>query len=372
MWLLSLIAMPIVIGLSFYLYRFLKRIFETCGADVGVKKIKIIIYVLTVLGLFGMAYITGIVALFMLHVLGFAAVVQLINYFIKKIAKEKYEVRMAVWKKIYGCGVIPIVLAIGVITYGYFNLYHIVETNYTIYTDKEIREEGYRVALIADVHYGVSLNREELLAECEEISKREVDIVILCGDIVDESTTKKQMEEVFQAFGEIDNQFGVFYVYGNHDRPMRFVDSSYTQEELVNAIEENGITILQDCIYEINEEFTIVGRDDRTVENRASVEDLFGNVSQETFILTLDHQPNEYEENGKIGTDLLLSGHTHGGQIFPLNWIQEIFKINDAVYGHTQIDKDTQAIVTSGFAGWSYPIKTSAPAEYVIIDIKER
>ena len=73
-----------------------------------------------------------------------------------------------------------------------------------------------------------------------------------------------------------------------------------------------------------------------------------------------------------MGTDLLLSGHTPGGQLFPINYVQEWIPFNDGVYGRYDIDDDTVAIITSGFATWSYPSKTAAPAEYVIVDIKEK
>ena len=93
-------------------------------------------------------------------------------------------------------------------------------------------------------------------------------------------------------------------------------------------------------------------------------------VDKDDFILVLDHQPKEYKENEANGTDLLLSGHTHGGQIWPGNIIFNILKFDDAVYGETVGENGSfRAFVTSGVAGWGYPVKTAAPAEYVIIDI---
>ena len=86
----------------------------------------------------------------------------------------------------------------------------------------------------------------------------------------------------------------------------------------------------------------------------------------------MDPPPKEHVQSGRVGTDLLLSGHTHGGQIWPAQYLFAIAKFDDAVYGYTQIDENTQAIVTSGLAGWGYPVKTASPAEYVIIDIKKK
>ena len=160
-------------------------------------------------------------------------------------------------------------------------------------------------------------------------------------------------------------------MYGNHDRPFYSLKYPFTEQDLVKVMETNGITILKDEIYKITDDLTLVGREDksrdRNGKGRLTIDSLLSNVNGDSFILTMDHQPNEYAENGRAGTDLLVSGHTHGGQIWPVNLIDKLFKINDAVYGRTQIDEDTEAIVTSGFAGWSYPIKTASLALAVSI-----
>ena len=100
------------------------------------------------------------------------------------------------------------------------------------------------------------------------------------------------------------------------------------------------------------------------------INDLLADVNPNAFLLMLDHQPNQYKENAEAGIDLILSGHTHAGQFFPLNWVYEVIKLDDAVYGHYRID-DMQAIVTSGFADWNYPVKTAGPAEYIVVDIRK-
>ncbi|MBQ8327919.1 MAG: metallophosphoesterase [Lachnospiraceae bacterium] len=374
MWPVVIVLALIIIGIAFYFYKFLRRILVTFDININQKKVKIGLTIATIcIGLLCID-ISGIAALTILHIMMLGFICQLLNFIIKKIFKVKYENGLRLWKKIYGSGIIPVFIAIVLIIYGYFNLRNVIETDYTIYTGKNIRSEGYRVVLIADVHYGVSLNDEEFTAKCKEISEADADIVLLCGDIIDDSTTKAGMEHVFKTLGSIENKLGIYYVYGNHDRPFYSLKYPFSEQDLVKVMETNGITILKDEIYKITDDLTLVGREDksrnRNGEGRLTIDSLLSNVNGDSFILTMDHQPNEYAENGRAGTDLLVSGHTHGGQIWPVNLIDKLFKINDAVYGHTQIDEDTEAIVTSGFAGWSYPIKTASPAEYVIIDIK--
>ena len=364
---------PVLIAIFFYLYKFLKRICETFGINTNNKWARVVIIVTTVFFTVMCINIASVGALIVLHIVMIALLVQFVNFIVKKIAGKIYIEGFLPWKKIYGSGVIPVFLTAVILILGYLNLHNVVETNYTIYTHKNIRSEGYRIVLIADVHFGVSLNYDELLEKCHEISKKNADVVILCGDVVDNSTSAEELKLVFAALGTIKSEYGIFYVHGNHDRPMSVIESKYTEDDLIDAIEANGIRILQDDTVQVTDDLVLIGRDDKSIErtgkSRLSIDELVSSVDQEDFILTLDHQPNQYAENGRVGTDLLLSGHTHGGQLFPINLLMKIIKFNDAVYGHYKIDEDTQAIVTSGFAGWSYPVKTAAPSEYVIIDI---
>ena len=155
-----------------------------------------------------------------MHFLLIAAVVELLNLVIKKELK--------IWKKVYAFSLIPFICATMIMVFGYINLHNIQMTEYTVYTEKDIRPEGYRIALIADIHYGVSVTGDEFLKKCEEINRQNVDMVILCGDIVDDDTTKKEMQEVFSALSSIESEFGTYYVYGNHYRQHYSRESRYS------------------------------------------------------------------------------------------------------------------------------------------------
>ncbi len=367
----KLVLTPLFLGIGFYLYFFIKRIVKTFSKKEASRKAKIIIAISsTILSLF--CYnISGIYTVTILHIVGISSILMFVNFFLKKVFFHKYEKGFTPWKKIYGSGALALIITLALLTSGYVNMHNVVKTQYSVYTQKNIRSSGYRIALLADIHFGVSLDEKALMNVCKKVSEENVDTVILCGDIVDDNTTKEQVKKVFNILGKIKSNNGIFYVFGNHDRPFSMVSSDYTEEDLVTSIESNGIIILKDKAISINDELHLIGRDDRGFDNhkRESIENLVNKVDEEGFILTLDHQPTEYAQNGKAGTDLLLSGHTHGGQLWPVNIIDKFFKINDANYGFTKIDENTNAIVTSGVAGWAYPVKTSAPSEYVIINI---
>ena len=361
---------PIAIAVSVYLFFLLRRILTLFGISAGNKWAKALSGVaaaalgactLNIFSFFGVA---------VLHIVVMALVTELINYAVKLIARKKYN-SLKAWQAIYRSGALALVFTAILMVGGYINLHTVVETDYTVETEKNIRAEGYRVALLSDIHFGVSVDYNELFEICEEIGEKDIDVVVLCGDIVDNDTTRTEMQQVFSALGGIKSEYGVFYVHGNHDRPFGFggFESEFSEAELIEAIEGSGIKILCDEVYKISDDFVIAGREDLSAKTRKTTAELLAGIDGDRFILTLDHQPREYSATAETATDLVLSGHTHGGQLWPLKQIQEIFKFNDKVYGHGYIDSDTQYIVTSGVAGWKYPIKTASPAEYVIIDV---
>lgn len=359
----------LLFGMTVCFYQMLKRIAGMIFGERKKKGITVLLVVVSVgLILFSVA-IWNLGLIILLHFMGFVLLTRLIDLIIKKIEKSKKR-KFMLWQKLQDWYVIPILMTGIVLGYGYWNMYHVEETDYVITTEKSIRDEGYRVALLADVHFGVSVDAKEL----EEISKRiesqNPDVVVLCGDIVDEHTTYEGMDQVFRILGNIKSKYGTYYVLGNHDCQPYRTNPVFTEQDIIRNVSEHGIVLLQDETVQINEEFVLVGRQDASVGNRARLLDLYQDIDKNDFILTLDHQPLEYRVNKELGTDLLLSGHTHAGQFFPANLIMEVVPFGDAVYGGIRMDSFA-AFVTSGLAGWKFPIKTSAPAEYVIIDIKK-
>ena len=95
------------------------------------------------------------------------------------------------------------------------------------------------------------------------------------------------------------------------------------------------------------------------------------NIDKNKFILLLDHQPSNLDENSFLGYDLQLSGHTHKGQIWPCGLISELFNFNELEYGYEKIG-NYEVIVSSGISGWNYPIRTGSKSEYLIVDIKNK
>ena len=100
------------------------------------------------------------------------------------------------------------------------------------------------------------------------------------------------------------------------------------------------------------------------------MDELTTSLDKSKYMIVLDHQPADYQNQAQSGVDLVLSGHTHGGQLFPFNKIGKLIGANDFIYGTTKINK-TNFIVTSGISDWAIKFKTGTKSEFVIIDIKK-
>lgn len=362
-----LVLLLVLFGMTLFFYKMIKNIVGMIFGEQKNKKVTLFLIVVSLGIILFCITIWNIGLLVLLHLMGFILVFSLIDLVVKAIAKSHYE-DFKIWKKLQKCYVLPVFFTILVITYGYWNMYHVVQTNYVVKTQKDIPQEGYRVALLADIHFGVSIDFQEMKEVCEKVENQKPDIVVLCGDIVDENTTYQDMEQVFQVLGDIKSKYGVYYVYGNHDMQKYSGQPSFTSEDIIQSLSESGIKLLKDEKIQVTNDLVLVGREDASNGYRMPLEKLYKEVDKQDFIMTLDHQPLEYKINKELGTDLLLSGHTHAGQFFPVNLLMEVIPFGDAVYGETKSDSFT-AIITAGLAGWKFPIKTSAPAEYVIIDI---
>ena len=367
-WIVLFLGFLLLFGMTACFYKMLRNIFTMAWGEQKNKGITLLLTVVSLGIILLCTMVWNIGLLVLLHFMGFIFVFWLIDLVIKGIAKSHYE-KFAIWRRLQKCYILPLLATIITISYGYWNMHHVVQTDYTITTQKAIREDGYRVALLADIHFGVSIDIESMKKVCEKIENQKPDMIILCGDMVDENTTYEEMEQLFQALGTIKSTYGTFFVYGNHDRQNYSSYRTFSEQDIAEHLSKNGITLLQDDKLQITNDLMLVGREDASAGYRTPLADLYHDIDKEDFILTLDHQPLEYKINQELGTDLLLSGHTHAGQFFPVNLIMEVIPFGDAVYGATERESFS-AFVTAGMAGWNFPIKTSAPAEYVIIDIK--
>ena len=357
--LILLLLIVLVSSIIYYYYKLINRVLLVFKKKINNKLIIFLSIIFTLLSI-NMFSITG---LFFIHFIMISLGIDLLFLIFRKFIKNNKIIN------IYKLCIFPLIITIIVMLYGFINIRNIIETKYTIYTDKDINSD-IRILLLTDSHYGDIFNKSGLDSLKYRLDSVDADIVILGGDIVDESTSKKEMEYVFKVFGSIKNTMGIYYVYGNHDEQQYNINRSYSFDELNNAILSNNINILSDSYKVLDNNVVIVGRKDYS-QGRDFISNYLKDVSLDNYLIMLDHQPVKYLENIDFGIDLILSGHTHAGQIFPVEALIKLFHTADLSYGYKNF-VGMDAIVSSGVCGWGYPIRTSHHSEYVVIDIKKK
>ena len=252
--------------------------------------------------------------------------------------------------------------------FGWYFSHHVYRTDYALQTQKSV--PSVRVVLLADSHLGEIMSGETFAEQLQSIQETAPDVVVISGDFVDDDTSKEDLMTACSALRELKTTYGVYFVFGNHDKGY-FRSRDFTEEDLRTALSESNVTILEDEVVLLGESIYLVGRQDSTVKDRAEISALTADLDPSKYTIVLNHQPNDYENEAQANVDLVLSGHTHGGHIFPLGVIGYILGANDQVYGIEQRN-GTDFIVTSGICGWGVPFKTGAISEYVVIDITSK
>lgn len=361
-------AVMLLMLLGTYLFFLIRRLLKFYGADVKKKGILAVNIVLAATTAFFCLNLFRTSSVMLLHTVIFFFLTDVAAFLVRKLYRKKeYGRAYTVCRTFYQCGIIPVLLTAVVFVYGWLNMNQIRQTYYQVKTEKEIGE--YRIALLTDIHYDSVQDTEVLKEKMNEVNQQDPDIIILGGDIVEESTSKEKMQEVFQMLGSLNNKYGVYYVYGNHDRQPYTNHRTYTDVELVQAIEAGGIQILEDSYTEIGEDIILAGRGDAAwgaTKQRASSKEILLGADRKKYIIMADHQPIEAAENAAQGVDLELSGHTHAGQIWPMGLVSEFMGALN--YGMYQ-EGDCKIIVSSGAAGWAYTVRTGEHCEYVLIDL---
>ena len=273
--------------------------------------------------------------------------------------------------KVYLAGICAVAFTIIYMIVAYILGSNVYITNYEIDTNKNV--EPLSIVQIADSHLGVSMTKDTFPAEVEKIKAQNPDMVLITGDYVDDDSYLDQLEACTKALSTINCKYGVYYSFGNHDKGLTGNNRGYDTEKLVEILKSNNVKVLEDEIVNLDNEYLLIGRADASKRDRQPISQLVSTIDPNTFnseySIVMDHQPNDYDNEAAANVDLVLSGHTHGGQFLPINDIGVIIGANDYTYGHKKID-NTDFIVTSGISSWAIRFKTGTKSEIVVIDVK--
>lgn len=218
------------------------------------------------------------------------------------------------------------------------------------------------IALISDVHLGTIIGTKRLSRIIRRINDMNPDGVIIAGDLVDEDITPVIKYNMGRYLTELKPP--VFAVTGNHE----YIGGV---EKSLNYLQQFNIRYLRDEWVEWKG-ITLAGREDKdrqrfTGKSRKPLEKLLSRVDHKNPLILIDHQPMEMEEKQKAGVDFTISGHTHNGQNWPLNYIAKAsFKISNgyALMGNMHV------FVSSGVGSWGPPVRFGTRPEIVQMDLE--
>ncbi|MCR2806396.1 metallophosphoesterase [Paenibacillus soyae] len=258
-------------------------------------------------------------------------------------------------------GVVTLALLIALMAYGSFNAYNPYVRTYDIKMDKQGPESGtLNVVMASDMHFGYLSGKRHAVRMVEEINELKPDIVLFPGDIIDDDIVPYKEKGIGGVLAGIEAKYGVYASLGNHDR----FDGE--MRELIDLLEESGMNVLYDESIEVDGWLTIIGRKDHSDTARAELASLTEGIDPVKPLLLLDHQPLGFDIAQQLGVDLVVSGHTHHGQIAPGNLITERLFEND--WGYLRKDQ-LHSIVSSGYGFWGPPIRIGSRSEIVQIHI---
>ena len=245
---------------------------------------------------------------------------------------------------------------------GYCNAHRLRATHLTIAVNKKAGQLGsLRVAMASDIHMGNVHGRKTIARMVNTINEQRPDIILLVGDIFDGSPETVIKNDMGIELRQLRSKYGVYFVNGNHER------TGERGQIAFDYLISHGIQPLLDSLVLIDGSFYLVGRKDRSTHERKSIPELLNDADMQLPVIMLDHQPYNLEEAEQAGVDLQLSGHTHHGQMFPLNYITR--KIYEHDWGFLQKGK-TNFYISCGVGTWGPPIRTAGHSEVVIIDLE--
>ena len=278
---------------------------------------------------------------------------------IKLLKKDKNYLRTK--KYLFASGLTSILILAFVIPYGIYTAKNITIKEYDVSINKYVEsQDKLKVALIADLHMGYSVGCEMMEDMAEKINSQNVDLVVMAGDIFDNSVnTVDDLNRCKEAIKSIKSKYGIYATFGNHDIDERLFggfsihskNEDFRDSKMEDFLKEAGVNLLDDEVTTIlNDSIYIVGRKDSEkpgdgTGKRKQLEELLTNVDMSKPVIVLEHEPRNLEHISSLGVDAHLAGHTHDGQFFPLNIGGKIIWNNP--YGYKQIG-NMASVVTSG------------------------
>lgn len=234
--------------------------------------------------------------------------------------------------------------------------YHNKQRQEISLTTSKHLERQLKIVMLSDLHAGFHNRRAEVGRWVDMINAEQADLILIAGDMIDGNVRPLLAQGTAEEWKRLNAP--TIACLGNHEY-ITGIDKA------IDLITGTDICLLRDSTITIDN-VTIVGRDDRSNRSRKSVEQLTRDIPHDNYIILLDHQPFQLEEAEQNGVDLQVSGHTHRGQVWPLNWVTK--KMYECDYGQYRRG-NTDYYVSSGLGLWGGKFRIGTSSEYAVITV---
>ncbi|WP_431986012.1 metallophosphoesterase [Streptomyces griseoflavus] len=221
---------------------------------------------------------------------------------------------------------------------------------------------GYRIAVVSDIHLGPVLGRGFAQKVVDTINSTQPDLIAVVGDLVDGDV--KDLGPAAAPLAQLRARHGSFFVTGNHE----YFSGA---EQWVEEVRRLGLTPLENARRELPY-FDLAGVNDVAGEDEGQGPDYqraLGDRDRERACVLMAHQPVQIHDAVDHGVDLQLSGHTHGGQLWPASLLAGA--ANPTLAGLERYG-DTQLYVSRGAGAWGPPTRVGAPSDVTVIELASR
>ncbi|MET8585388.1 metallophosphoesterase [Streptomyces collinus] len=218
---------------------------------------------------------------------------------------------------------------------------------------------GFRIAVVSDIHLGPVLGRSFAQRVVDTVNATQPDLIAVVGDLVDGSV--KDLGPAAAPLAGLTARHGAYFVTGNHE----YFSGA---EQWVAEVRTLGLHPLENARTELPH-FDLAGVNDLQGESEGQGPDFgraLGDRDRARACVLLAHQPVQIHEAVRYGVDLQLSGHTHGGQLWPGNLVAAA--ANPTVAGLERYG-DTQLYVSRGAGAWGPPTRVGAPSDVTVVEL---
>lgn len=255
---------------------------------------------------------------------------------------------------------LSVLLSTGLVVYGCIDAQRVRVRTLQIPTEQILPGEGkLRIVQISDVHVGIIIRNDRLTPILEKVREAKPDMLVSTGDLLDGELDNIMADA--ERFAAIETPAGKFAVLGNHEyyagvsRSIEFTEAAGFQILRDDVTQAAGLTIFG--------EDDITGRKPGATPKSAAFLKALAE-KQNGFVLLLKHQPHIRE---KANFNLQLSGHTHGGQLFPFGFIVKLYF--PRIYGLHTLAENKLLYISRGTGTWGPPVRIFAPPEITVIDL---